>query len=208
MFLFEKQYFSKTLKNFYIMNEKEWVKSIKTDIEDQLKINNNNICIDIGRRLPYAYEIHSYKENKPEMLKPFSYETDLLVYEQLSEKEWKPRVIIEAKINISTHDAITYSQKAQTHKYVHPFLRYGILIGNKENKPLPGRLYRHGHHFDFMFSWKMFEEDNNQIKDFIKILEDEIEASLKLEEMLFDSRLSNRKKYTSLHRPLCLKEQK
>ncbi|GAB4286004.1 MAG: hypothetical protein Kow0081_4020 [Candidatus Dojkabacteria bacterium] len=67
---------------------------------------------------------------------------------------------IEAKINsVTTHDAITYSQKAQTHKNVHSYLRYGILIGNRKDYALPGRLFRHGQHFDFMLSWKSFEGD-------------------------------------------------
>jgi len=59
---------------------------------------------------------------------PTTHETDLLVVENLDEVKWTPRVVIEAKGNgaINTHDAITYSHKAATHRQVHPYLRYGL----------------------------------------------------------------------------------
>ncbi len=44
---------------------------------------------------------------------------------------WKPRVVVEAKLGkVTTNDAITYSQKASTHRAVHPYLRYGIMLGD------------------------------------------------------------------------------
>ena len=49
------------------------------------------------------------------------YETDLLVYDALDQDAWIPRVVIECKLEgVTTHDAITYSRKASTHKQVHP----------------------------------------------------------------------------------------
>ena len=95
-----------------------------------------------------------YYDSKPNSHNFISYETDILVGEHITDQIWKPRIIIEAKIGrITTHDAITYSRKALTHKNVHPYLRYGILIGNRSHHPLPGRLFRHGENFDFMQSW-------------------------------------------------------
>ena len=97
----------------------------------------------------------SYTGQKPEEVKR-AYETDLLVSEKVTDQKWKPRLIIEVKIKaVTTHDAITYSQKASEHKIVHPYLRYGILVGSREHYPLPGLLFRHGVHFDFMLSWKL-----------------------------------------------------
>ena len=64
----------------------------------------------------------AYFENEPEQENYIGYETDILIFEKFDKKRWKPRIIIETKINsVTTHDAITYSQKAQTHKYVHPY---------------------------------------------------------------------------------------
>ena len=137
------------------MNEREWVKSIIEEIEKSLKPFNSKLRVTDGLRLPYASEVLSYNDNEPEHQNFIGYETDILIFEQIDETRWKPRIIVEAKINsVTTHDAITYSQKAQSHKNVHPYLRYGILIGNRKDYPLPGRLFRHGQHFDFMLSWK------------------------------------------------------
>lgn len=134
------------------------------------------------------------------------YETDLLVLQKIEKERWKPRIIIEGKINsVTTHDAITYSQKASNHKNVHPYLRYGILLGNRKDYPLPGRLFRHGAYFDFMLSWEGFEPKKHEWKNFLDIISSEIEYSEQLEEILFKSRFKNRKRYTILQRRLYLK---
>lgn len=188
------------------MNEKEWVKSIIGDIQEELRKTINTIHVIVGHRLSYANEILAYdRNNKPLSQKSIGYETDILVYELIADTTWKPRVVIETKLHsVTTHDAITYSQKAESHKYVHPFLRYGILIGKRGNDPLPGRLFRHGQHFDFMLSWKELMADNLEMTRFVSILLDEIKASRTLEEILFNTRSKHREKYTVLHRPLRL----
>lgn len=189
------------------MTEREWVKTIIRKIETLLRKSYENLRVVDGFRLPYSSEILSYNDNNPKMQNFISYETDILILEQLNNKEWKPRIIIETKINsVTTHDAITYSQKAQSHKNVHPYLRYGILIGNRKHHPLPGRLFRHGQHFDFMQSWKTFVADENEWSMLINILKSEYEASLFLDEIIFNSRSHNREKYTLLHKPLILKK--
>lgn len=191
------------------MTEREWVSSVFKKLEEELRIFNDNLRVSESRKLPYSSEILDYIDDKPNKQNFIKYETDFLVYEVLNENKWKPRVIIEAKIDsVTTHDAITYSQKAQTHKNVHPYLRYGILIGNRKHYPLPGRLFRHGQHFDFMQSWKSLEGDKNEWIQLIEILKSEIKASHMLEEIIFNSRAKNREKYTLLHRPLKLEKNK
>ena len=189
------------------MNERKWVKSIIQEIENSLKPFNSDLRVTDGLKLPYTSEILIYDENKPDQQNFIGYETDILIFEQIDEMKWKPRIVVEAKINsVTTHDAITYSQKAQTHKYVHPYLRYGILIGNRKDYPLPGRLFRHGQHFDFMLSWKSFKGGKSEWETLIEILKSEYEASLTMDEIIFNSRSRDRKKFTSLHRPLKLKK--
>jgi hypothetical protein len=189
------------------MTEREWVKTLVSGMEDFLREKADNIRVTEGFRLPYSSEIKMYSGKRPSVFNQIGYETDILIFEQVDSDNWKPRIIIETKINrVSTHDAITYSQKAQTHKIVHPYLRYGILIGNRNHHSLPGRLFRHGHHFDFMQSWKDFSADDNEWIELMGILENEIAASKTLEEILFNSRSRTRDKYTMLHRPLVLKE--
>lgn len=188
------------------MNEKQWVRSIVDKIQAGIDRHESKLVITDGRKLPYAYEILSYYGQKPKEPKSIAYETDLLVYEKLTDQEWKPRLIIEAKINsINTHDAITYSQKAFTHKNVHPYLRYGILIGNRKHYPLPGRLFRHGAYFDFMLSWVSFEPSEVEFNQLLDLIIAEVETSRNLEEIIFNSRNPNRERYTYLHRPLVLK---
>jgi hypothetical protein len=187
------------------MKETEWVKSVVVKLSKSLGRFNNRIIASEGIRLPYSFEILSYKDNNLNMHNQTAYQTDVLIYESLDNDIWIPRMVIEAKINsLTTHDAITYSQKAQTHKQVHPYLRYGILIGNWGESPLPGRLFRHGHHFDFMQSWKTYNPDEKEWTSFFDIIKQEIIASKTLEEILYDSRRKSKQKYTLLHRPLVL----
>jgi len=187
------------------MNEKQWVSSFVKRLEESLQLEFPTIKAVNGYRLPYASEILSYDASNASQQNFIAYETDILIFEQLSETKWKPRIIIETKIiSVTTHDAITYSQKAKTHKYVHPYLRYGILLGKRGNDPLPGRLFRHGVHFDFMLSWKDFVADHDEWNKLIEILKIEIEASRTLDEIIYNSRSKSRKRFTSLHRPLKL----
>lgn len=131
------------------MKETEWAKFVAEMLDKEFP----RFQIVAGQKLIYANEIVEYQGNS-NSYHEMAYETDILVYEEGKKQAWKPRVVIETKINrITTHDAITYSQKSASHKYVHPYLRYGVFIGNRKNYPLPGRLFRHGAHFDFMLSW-------------------------------------------------------
>lgn len=187
------------------MNEREWVKTIIGEIEKTLQKTDNSIFVIDGKKLSYTNDIQTYSNDVPDETESTGFETDILIYEQIDEYKWKPRVVIETKLgSVTTHDAITYSQKAQMHKFIHPYLRYGILIGKREAYPLPGRLFRHGQHFDFMLSWKKEKADGAEMKKLIAIIKDEITASRNLEEILFNSRIKSRKKYTVLHRPLIL----
>ena len=180
------------------MKETEWAKSIAHKLDNELL----KVRVVAGKRLIYANEIVGYVENSASC-NVMSYETDILVFEEMNEKEWKPRVVIETKINsITTHDAITYSQKSYTHKSVHPYLRYGIFIGHMEHYPLPGRLFRHGAHFDFMLVWKDYEPKKHEWETLKDILNKEITASQQLEEMIFNSRSKQRMKYYAVHKPL------
>ena len=54
-----------------------------------------------------------------------AFQTDLCIFEKVSEGVEIPRVVMEFKPDISTHDVLTYSTKARKHKQVYPYLRYG-----------------------------------------------------------------------------------
>jgi len=103
------------------MTEKEWMEDVKKRLEQEKSFSKMKIFFSTGKRVPYSFEVLSYVNDKPEGKNIIRYETDLLVYQRIDNEKWKPRIIIEDKINsVTTHDAITYSQKASTHKNVHP----------------------------------------------------------------------------------------
>ena len=187
------------------MTEKEWVERMARYLQDAMsQISYHSCSIEVGRKIPYGFEIRSYDKADP---KPNvnQYETDLVIPDYESEELWKPRVIVEAKKgSVTTHDAITYSQKALSHKTVHPYLRYGIMLGDRKHYPLPGRLYRHGAHFDFMISFVGTRPSEAEIDAFGEIIRAEIDASRKLEKIIYESRQRDRDHYTILHKRLYL----
>src|SRR5689334_122662 len=52
-----------------------------------------------------------------------AFQTDLCVFEAKAGEVVIPRVVLEFKVRISTHDILTYSAKARKHKQVYPYLR-------------------------------------------------------------------------------------
>lgn len=186
------------------MNENEWTNSMKTLLQEADL--GEDIYFETLNKVPYAKEIVSYDLHfEPHEKSVSRFETDLIVYEKTD--VIKPRIIIESKINsVTTHDAITYSHKAQTHKNVTPYIRYGIMLGNRKNRSLPGRLYRHGTNFDFMISFKEFELTNEEKHVFFELIKKEISFSEKIEEMIYLSRSRNRKQYYLLQKDLRLED--
>jgi len=187
------------------MKENDWTRSICNWL--QTEDLGENIYVDVFKKVPYAFEIKSFTEawninEQDETL----FETDMIIYEKVDSKII-PRVIIESKVeSITTHDAITYSCKASYHKNVIPFVRYGIMCGNRETYPLPGRLFRHGNNFDFLFSFIGYEPSNREKRVFLEMLQKEVQYSKQFEEILSNSRNKNRKKYFMLQKELYLLE--
>src|SRR5688572_22742671 len=156
--------------------------------------------VDAGYRLPYAYEVMSYRDDEPERRRAARYQTDLLVYDEVDGGEhWVPRVVVECKIKgVTTHDALTYSGKAATHKQVHPYLRYGILVGSF-GAAVPTRLVRHGAYFDFMAVWEDADASHAEWEELVDVLTNEVRASRLLQDVLAGGR---GRPFRLLHRPL------
>ena len=194
-------------KGYFNMRENDWTTSICEML--QATDLGKNIYVETFRKIPYAFEISSFTEswNISEYDQTL-FETDLLIYEKTNEKII-PRVIVESKIGtVTTHDAITYSHKASYHKNVIPFVRYGIMCGNRETYPLPGRLFRHGTNFDFLFSFVGYEPTNQEKEVFVEMLKKEILYSQQFEEILSTSRNRDRKRYFMLQKEFHLEEMK
>ncbi len=187
------------------MRETEWVELVADAVSpDLLAPSDGSLSVETQFKLPYGYEIRAYGA-KPET-EEISFATDFIVIEE-TDGGWKPRVVVEAKVgSITTHDAITYSQKAANHKSVFPYLRYGIMLGSRGHYPLPGRLYRHGTQFDFMISFKEDVPSPKEMSRFREVLLEEVEASRALENMIYESRKRNRAHHTLLHRKLMVED--
>lgn len=181
------------------MTEAQWVIHLVGEMQSLLPSRCEAI---VGKRLSYGLEAVHYVGDEPEQ-RSHGYQTDILIVEWMDADMWKPRVVIEAKLaKVTTHDAITYSQKAATHKAVHPYLRYGIVLGDRKHYPLPGRLFRHGAHFDFMYSFAAEAATSDELATFVSLIEEEVEASRTLEHILYESRRPGRDRYTLLQRRL------
>lgn len=185
------------------MRENDWTAMIGAKLEAELR----DLFVESLRRIPYSQEIESYSEGwQPNYMNPMRFETDMVVFENVGGIV-KPRVIVEAKLDrITTHDAITYSYKAEKHKAITPYVRYGIMIGEREHYPLPGRLFRHGTNFDFMFSFKGDMPDGTEWEAFVALIQREVLYSRQTEEMLHESRSPGRKHYYMMEKQLVLAE--
>lgn len=193
---------AKTDSSRTAIRERDWVHGLVPLMQGRLQKEDPTLEVRDGYRLAYSREVLSYAGEAVERETGMYYETDLLILERVG-THWTPRVVIEAKLGtVTTHDAITYSQKAATHKQVHPYLRYGVFLGARKHHPLPGRLFRHGAHFDFMVSWKGLEPTPHELTTFMALLADEVAASKLLQEIIFNTRARDRASYTVLRKPV------
>ena len=190
------------------MTEAEWADTIRDLINEFLP--KPQFLASTGTSLIYANEIVSYCTDE-QGVKPkyntMTFETDILIQENISAKEWIPRVVIETKIDsVTTHDAITYSNKSIAHKSVHPYLRYGIFIGNHSNKHIPGRLIRHGENFNFMMSCTSYKLNLLELDTLKEIINAEIFASQTLSNLVFNTRAKDKQRIFALHHKLVIKD--
>lgn len=189
-------------------SEKEWVVALAPRLENALQavsVRDAKVRVVAHRRLPYTHEILTYRGEEPGAAHSHAYETDLLILDE-GNGDWIPRVIIECKTeSVTTHDALTYSAKAATHKQVHPYLRYGILIGSWGDYAFPARLFRHGAYFDFMATWDEYEPSDEEWHGLVDTLISEVRASRRVQQMLSKQRVSDGGRLKMIHRPLSFK---
>jgi len=191
-----------------LQSERQWVHSLVPRIQKALEVSNTleaSVEVRDGKKLAYTYGIYQYSEDNASQSISARYETDLLIYDSHENGTWVPRVVVEFKMGgVNTHDPLTYSTKAATHKHVHPYLRYGFLVGGIH--AIPGRLIKHGAFFDFMATWVSLEPTPDEWRDFIEVLKDELVASRTTQDILTTRRSASKARYNILHRPLKLRE--
>ncbi len=112
-----------------------------------------------------------------------AFETDLCIFEKVNTEIEIPRVVLEFKKGLSTHDVLIYSSKASRHKEIYPYLRYGLVIGNESK--VPGKFFTHNRALDFCVAAKSYKE--NELESMLsKLFKEEIKSSRKLESIVFD----------------------
>lgn len=190
-------------------SERQWVDSLvdRLDVAIQaVSTKDAKVKVLAQKKIPYSHEVLAYDGERPCKVDVSKYATDLVIIDQTGNSGWIPRVVIECKLDrITTHDALTYSAKASTHKQVHPYVRYGILIGSWGDYGFPTRLFRHGAYFDFMVLWAGKEPTDDEWYDLIGILTDEVKSSRRIQHLLTSGRSKSRKRFKLVHQPLKIK---
>lgn len=126
----------------------------------------------------------------------FAFQTDLCIFLKKDCDLKIPKVVIEFKNNPTTHDIITYSNKARKHKSVYPFLRYGLISYNISK--IPGRFFLHNESMDFCLALKDYLKNqdgellNHEGISMLKnLIRDELETSNLLDKILFNKHSYN-----------------
>lgn len=156
------------------MDEKEFAEELKETL-----ITKFSPKYSITTKEPIIYKVivddtGNFNPRTPE--KPsrgnLAFETDILI-----KKNNIPLVVIETKYGgFSTHDVLTYSNKALKHKEVYPYLRYGFIVGN--TKIIQNRFFTHNTGFDFAMA--LDHTSKNELDKFIEVITKQIESSEKL----------------------------
>lgn len=113
-----------------------------------------------------------------------AFQTDLCVFEEKPSGVKIPRVVLEFKGVITTHDVLTYSAKARKHKQVYPYLRYGVVMS--EETHVPGRVFTHNEALDFALALHNFK--THRLHEILaSTIQAEVQASRRLEDIMFGS---------------------
>jgi len=128
-----------------------------------------------------------------------AFEQDILVYEIATgsdrETSTVPRIAIEVKYGgITTHDCLTYSEKARQIRQIYPYIRYGLLIGNVDF--VPARAVRLGMEFDFISILPKVIDDT-ALNGFSDLVQSELKTSQQLSQIR-----SGKTKLSGIRRPL------
>lgn len=143
----------------------------------------------IRRHAPLLYEVTvnnrlevTINPRKPSRGRS-AFQTDLCIFEEVDADIVIPRVVMEFKSTVSTHDVITYSAKARKRKSVYPYLRYGLVAANEAT--VPGRFFKHNEGLDFCVAVATYKV-NRVHEIFTSLWHDEVEASRCLEKIAYE----------------------
>jgi hypothetical protein len=111
-----------------------------------------------------------------------AFQTDLCIFEERPRGIRLPRVVLEFKARLTTHDVLTYSTKARKHKQVYPYLRYGIVAAR--DRVVPRRFFTHNEGLDFCLVLGSFPR-RRLGETLAKLVRAEVRASRRLESIVY-----------------------
>jgi hypothetical protein len=163
--------------------ESDFVEIAKAAAEEVL---SPPLCVRRGAALLYQVTVDNQLSLTVDPKRPMrgnsAFQTDLCVFEAKDEDLLIPRVVMEFKIRITTHDVLTYSAKARKHKQVYSYLRYGLVASDEA--VIPSRVFTHNEALDFCAA--VADCKSAGLKELLgALLTAEIESSRRLEEIGF-----------------------
>lgn len=163
------------------MNETDFTYKLKDTLTEILPAN---YTVEPFANLYYQLTINNKLELEQDIKRPrrgsSAFQTDVLISDKRKDL-LVPKVVIELKEELTTHDVITYSSKAVRHKMVYPYLRYGLLV--YEISSIPRKFFIHNEGIDFFIAFKNMSEDSNKL---LTLIQQEIEYSDRLEKNMFE----------------------
>jgi hypothetical protein len=166
-----------------IVKEDEFV---EVALKAAKQVLTGSLSIERGASLLYQVTVDNRLEITVKPKEPkrgqSAFQTDLCVFDEVKKGIRLPRVVLEFKTGLSTHDVLTYSSKARKHKQVYPYLRYGLVIANDKN--LPGRFFTHNEALDFGVAAGAYRRNRLQ-ELFATLLKLEVQASRQLERIIY-----------------------
>lgn len=130
------------------MSEEQFGRQIARIAEGVL---SRRFVVRLGAPLLYEVTVNERLEIEIDPARPSrghsAFQTDLCVFERRPGGLEIPRVVLEFKTKLSTHDVLTYSAKALRHKRIYPYLRYGLVTAKET--VVPKRFFLHNEALDF-----------------------------------------------------------
>jgi len=165
------------------MHEDEYVEQITQLVKDALPKQ----YVPVQKANLYYQVVADNNLNIPADLKhpkrgDSAFQTDLCIFLKKNDI-LLPKIVIEFKRDITTHDVITYSNKAKRHKQIYPYLRYGLLSYGLS--VIPKRFFIHNEGLDFYLATK--EYTKNLQRELRRLIEQELKISDTLESTIFGS---------------------
>lgn len=156
------------------------------------RVLSSPLAVKRGRALLYEVIVDNRLELTVDPKRPVrgdsAFQTDLCIFEKKEDIEI-PRVVLEFKPRITTHDVLTYSAKARKHKQVYPYLRYGFVVS--EVGFVPRRFFIHNDALDFFAALGKIRRPNELDRFFARLIKAEIETSKRVESVTFGGRRPN-----------------